>query len=123
MERADDETVQAYFESSWGDVEEQIDEIVSYFHQFDAERAEIVSTLYAAWNDLKILGRPHDEEAIVREVRENWHPRKQEIDKSRWQKALHWMEDEGLVPTGFGEPTKRRKRLTQEYRAHLSPWE
>jgi type I restriction enzyme S subunit len=45
LERADDETVQAYFEGSWGDVEEQIDEIVSYFHQFDAERAEIVSTL------------------------------------------------------------------------------
>lgn len=105
LEKADDETVQAYFESSWGDVGDQIDEIVSYFHQFDAERAEIVATLYAAWNDLKILGRPHEEEAIIREVRENWHPRKQETDESRWRKALHWMEDEGLVPTGFGEPT------------------
>jgi type I restriction enzyme S subunit len=105
LAKADDETVQAYFGSSWGDVGDQIDEIVSYFHQFDAERAEIVTTLYAAWNDLKILGRPHDEEAIIREVRENWHPRKQEIDESRWRKALHWMEDEGLVPTGFGEPT------------------
>ena len=105
LEKADDETVQAYFESSWGDVKDQIDEIVSCFHQFDAEQAEIVATLYAAWNDLKILGRPHDEEAIIREVRENWHPRKREIDESRWQKALHWMEDEGLVPIGFGEPT------------------
>jgi type I restriction enzyme S subunit len=105
LEQADDDTVQAYFESSWGDVEDQIDEIVSYFQQFDAERAEIVATLYAAWNDLKILGRPHDEEAIIREVRENWHPRKQEIDESRWRKALHWMKDEGLVPTGFGEAT------------------
>ncbi len=104
-EKADSATVQGYFESSWGDVEEQIDEIVSYFHQFDAERAEIVATLYAAWNDLKILGRPHDEIAIIREVRENWHPRKQEIDESRWRKALRWMKEEGLVPSGFGEPT------------------
>jgi hypothetical protein len=77
----------------------------SSFHQFDAERAEIVATLYAAWNDLKILGRPHDEEAIIREVRENWHPRKREIDESRWRSTLHWMKDEGLIPTGFGEPT------------------
>ena len=105
LEKADDETVQAYFESSWGDVGDQIDEIVSYFQQFDAERAEIVATLYAAWNDLKILGRPHDEEAIIREVQGNWHPRKQEIDDSRWRSALRWMKVEGLVPTGFGEPT------------------
>jgi type I restriction enzyme S subunit len=109
LEKADDETVQAYFESSWGDVGDRIDEIVSYFHQFDAERAEIVATLYAAWNDLKILGRSHDEEAVIREVQENWHPRKQEIDESRWRNALHWMRDEGLVPTGFGEPTIDRE--------------
>jgi type I restriction enzyme S subunit len=105
QEKADDETVQSRFEKSWGDVKEQIDEIVTYFHRFNAERAEIVATLYAAWNDLKILGRPHDEDDIIREVRENWHPRKQEIDESRWEKALQWMKDEGLVPTGFGEPT------------------
>jgi len=105
LEKADDDTVQSYFDERWGDVGEQIDEIVSYFHHFDAERAEIVATLYAAWNDLKILGRPHDEDAIIREVRENWHPRKQEIDESRWGKALRWMKEEGLVPTGFGEPT------------------
>ena len=110
LEKADDETVQAYFDSSWGDVGDQIDEIVSCFRQFDTERAEIVATLYAAWNDLKILGRPHDEEAIIREVRENWHPRKQEIDESRWRKALHWMKNEGLVPAGFGEPTIEEER-------------
>jgi type I restriction enzyme S subunit len=108
-EKADRDTVQSYFQESWGDVEEQIDEIVSYFHHFDAERAEIVATLYAAWNDLKILDRPHDEDAIIREVRENWHPRKREIDPSRWRKALRWMKDEGLVPTGFGEPTIERE--------------
>ncbi len=104
-DKADSDTVQSYFQGSWGDVEEQIDEIVSYFHHFDAERAEIVATVYAAWNDLKIFGRPHDEDAIIREVRENWHPRKREIEESRWRTALRWMKDEGLVPTGFGEPT------------------
>ena len=58
QEKADDETVQSRFEKSWGDVKGQIDEIVTYFHRFNAERAEIVATLYAAWNDLKISWSP-----------------------------------------------------------------
>jgi type I restriction enzyme S subunit len=106
-EKADDETVQGYFESSWGDVKDQIDEIVSFFHRFEnADQAEIVATLYAAWNDLLILDRPHDEDDIIDEVLHNWHPRKQTIDEDRWRNALRWMKDEGLVPSGFGEPTE-----------------
>ena len=105
QEQADDETVEGYFQESWGDIEEQIDEIVSYFHHFDAEQAEIVATLYAAWNDLLILDQPHSEDDIIHEVRHNWHPRKQTIDEDRWRRALRWMKEEGLVPSGFGEPT------------------
>ena len=105
-EKADDETVQGYFEGSWGDVKDQIDEIVSLFHRFEnADQAEIVATLYAAWNDLLILDRPHSEDDIIREVLHNWHPRKQTIDEDRWRDALRWMKDEGLVPSGFGDPT------------------
>jgi len=105
-EKADDETVQDYFERSWGDVKDQIDEIVSLFHRFEnADQAEIVATLYAAWNDLLILDRPHSEDDIIHEVRHNWHPRKQKIPEDRWRRALRWMKENRLVPTGFGDPT------------------
>jgi hypothetical protein len=105
-EKADDETVQDYFKRSWGDVKDQIDEIVSLFHRFEnADQAEIVATLYAAWNDLLILDRPHSEDDIIHEVRHNWHPRKQKIPEDRWRRALRWMKENGLVPTGFGDPT------------------
>jgi len=105
LEKAKEGKGEDYFQSSWGHVEEQIDQIVRQFRKFDTEQAEIVATLYAAWNDLLILDEPHEDDDIIREVLTNWHPRKQDINEETWRDALQWMQTEGLVPTGYGEPT------------------
>lgn len=66
------------------------------------QQAEIVATLYAAWNNLLLLGKKPDDEEIVFEARENWHPAKLEIERWRFFKGLEWMRENGLVPSGQG---------------------
>ena len=38
---------------------------------------------------------PDTDEAILREVLENWHPDKLSIPKSKWIETLEWMRREG----------------------------
>ncbi len=76
---------------------------------WDTERCAILSTLYAAWNDLIIWGVEPTDEAILREVLERWHESKKEIPEQRWRVAIAWMRKKGLKPTGFGRPTAERE--------------
>ena len=85
--------------------------LMRLFTQFNAEQAEIVATLYAAWNDEIIAGTPEpSDDAILAQVLDHWHPSKRErFSRTRWQQALAWMRDpEGghLVPTGHGASTR-----------------
>jgi type I restriction enzyme S subunit len=96
-----------YFEKYWGDRREEIDEVVDLFESVTtgkrpAQRAEIVATLYGAWNDLlHERDKPTDDE-IVSEARENWHEGKRRIETERWHRALAWMREHEFVPSGFG---------------------
>jgi type I restriction enzyme S subunit len=38
-------------------------------------------------------------------VRERWHERKERFAADQLQRALDWMRQHGLVPTGRGRPT------------------
>jgi len=95
-----------YFERYWADRRDAIQQVVDLLRPMKTEQAEIVATLYAAWNDFLIEGEDPDDHQIVREVLDNWDASKQRIAEERWYKALDWMRQKGLVPRGFGEPTK-----------------
>ena len=92
----------------------QLDDLINLFLKFDLERAEIIATLYAGWNNLLIDGKTPTDDEIVYESRENWSKRKLTIKRERFYKALQWMrKDEiGLVPIGFG--TKVLKPIKQK---------
>ncbi len=87
----------------------RIDEVLSLLGNFKTRECEIVSTLYAAWNDLLIDGGSTDDAAILHEASsaERWHKSKEQIAPERWRKALQWMKDKGLVPVGYGKHTRR----------------
>ena len=76
---------------------------------FKTERTitcEIVATLYGAWNDLLLESMNPTGKQIVDEVMTNWHESKERIKLDRWFKALKWMRQNDIVPTGYGMSTK-----------------
>lgn len=94
--------------SHWSDKLQKIDEVLRLLGKTSPEKCEIVSTLYAAWNDLLIDGAQITDKLIITEAShpERWHEAKAAIDPTRWPKALDWMREHNLVPTGYGKQTR-----------------
>lgn len=76
--------------------------LIGHFIGWDKTRAEIVATVYAAWNNLLLLGRIPSDEEIVLEATQNWHVDKLKIRRERFFNCLGWMRTYGLVPKGRG---------------------
>ena len=93
---------------------EQLDKLINLFLQFDLERAEIVATVYAGWNNLLLDGKTPTDDEIVYESRENWSKRKLKIERERFYKALAWMRkpEVAIIPQGNGlrvnKPEKKK---------------
>jgi type I restriction enzyme S subunit len=80
----------------------EVDALINLMLPLNTRQAEIVATLYAAWNNLLLLGLTPSDEDIVYEARENWHDSKRGIEREKFFKGLEWMRKHGLVPTGRG---------------------
>ena len=85
-----------------GDHAAAVDELMSLLLPLNTRQAEIVATLYAAWNNLLLHGDSPSDEEIVYEARENWHTSKLEIERAKFFRGLEWMRQKGLVPAGKG---------------------
>jgi type I restriction enzyme S subunit len=73
---------------------------------WDTDRREMTVTLYAAWNDFILEGRPVIDEAIVDEVMHSWNDKKLRFGKNKWLAVLAEMKKhELLIPSGFGQRT------------------
>ncbi len=82
-----------------------IHRLIKLMRTWDTKSCEILSTTYAAWNDLLIWKREPTETAIFHEILNRWHPNKRDVPEKRWHDAIAWMKKEGFVPTGFGRAT------------------
>ncbi|MDM8347396.1 restriction endonuclease subunit S [Pseudomonas sp. sp1636] len=97
---------QAY-DSAWSTAERAtIERVVDLMRDWDTDRCEMTVTLYAAWNDFILEGRPVTDEAIVDEVMHSWNDAKLRFGKNEWLAVLAKMKkQEILTPTGFGQRT------------------
>ena len=95
--------------SYWQDKISKINEVLQLLGPLRPDQCEIVSTLYAAWNDLLIDDAEVTDERIIEQASkaELWHKTKEAIDPDRWPKALQWMRDRHLVPTGYSKHTRK----------------
>ncbi len=95
------------FDSAWSTVERAtIKQVIDLMRDWDTDRCEMTVTLYAAWNDFILEGRPVTDAAIVDEVMHSWNDAKLRFDKSEWLAVLVEMKKhELLIPTGFGHRT------------------
>lgn len=80
----------------------EVDALINLLLPLNTRQAEIVATLYAAWNNLLLLGRLPSDEEIVYEARENWHSSKLEIEREKFFRGLEWMRKQGLIAAGRG---------------------
>lgn len=84
-----------------------IEQVIELMRDWDTDRCEMTVTLYAAWNDFILEGRPISDEAIVGEVMHSWNDTKLRFGKTEWLAVLAEMKKhKTLMPTGFGKRTK-----------------
>ncbi|MDR2438178.1 MAG: restriction endonuclease subunit S [Planctomycetaceae bacterium] len=100
---------QKYFSSYFGEKQNQIEHVLKLTEKLDTERCEIIATLYGAWNDLIIQNETVTDNRIIDEVRNHWHESKQRFNEERLKKALGWMRENQLIPTGWGNLLKLSK--------------
>lgn len=96
-----------------GDRATAVDELIKLLLPLNSRQAEIVATLYAAWNNLLLLGHSPSNEDIVYEARENWHESKLEIEREKFFKGLEWMRQQGLVPMGRGQYVAKKGKQSK----------
>jgi len=103
--------IDAFARGHLEDETEDVLHVVNVCRELTTDQAEIVATLFACWNDLLIRKEADTEELIVGEFLGHWHPKKARFSRQRLRKALQWMREHDLVPTGRGPLTSKKRSL------------
>jgi len=85
-----------------------IDEFLSLFKTASFDKCEIISTLYAVWNNRIILQQEITDE-LLKEDFLNWDKHKAKY-KDRLDGALNWMRKENIIPVGWGKLIDKPKK-------------
>lgn len=91
---------------------QRVNEIISYFKKYDYEQPEIVSTLYAVWNNRIILQEQITNDLLIDDFYK-WDEQKKKYERSRLEKALTWMRNKNFIPDGWGKMIKKAKKTTR----------
>jgi type I restriction enzyme S subunit len=94
-----------------GEHKAEFDRLLGLFADLNTEKAEIVATLFAAWNDFLIDGKTPTDDEIIHEVRENWHESKKRFTPDKLAAWLKWMRKNRLIPQGCGPRTQQQLTL------------
>lgn len=94
-----------YYDKYFADYDSEIERIIGIFMDYDADQAEIVATLFAAWNDFVIDRKEFTDEQLVDEVLNNWNDSKKRFSKDAWLRAIEQMRQNNIIPKGYGKRT------------------
>lgn len=81
------------------------EKLMKIMRKATTEQAEIIATVFAAWNDLIQAGVKPSPEIIINEVRKNWAETKERFTPARLRIALNWLKEMKLTPLGLGPRT------------------
>jgi hypothetical protein len=82
---------------------DKVDSLLKWMLPMKVQQAEIVATVFAAWNNLLLDGKQPSDEEIVFESRENWHPNKLKIARDKFFSCVDWLKEQNMVPEGKGK--------------------
>lgn len=94
-----------YYDRYFAKYDAEINRIIDIFKPYTTDQAEIIATLFAAWNDAIIDGNDFSDEDIVNDVLNNWNDSKKRFSKDVWLRALDTMRKNNLIPKGYGKKT------------------
>lgn len=94
-----------YYDRYFAKYDAEINRIIDIFKPYSTDQAEIIATLFAAWNDAIIDGNDFSDEDIVNDVLNNWNDSKKRFSKDVWLRALDTMRKNNLIPKGYGKKT------------------
>jgi hypothetical protein len=86
-----------------GDRTREVDQLLRWMTPMTVRKAELVATVFAAWNNLLLSGKQPSDEQIVAEARENWHAKKLTIDRRNFFAVLNQLRNAGIEPLGRGK--------------------
>ncbi|MGV0978424.1 restriction endonuclease subunit S [Empedobacter falsenii] len=90
------------------DLKELINDFISKFKNTNYERPEIISTLFAVWNN-RIIRNEMITDALLKKDFLEWDEQKVRYE-NRLDDALVWMRNNNIVPTGWGNEIKSVKK-------------
>lgn len=94
-----------YYNRYYSGYDDKIESIIEIIKNCSTDKAEMIATLYASWNDFIIKREKVSDIQIVKDVRENWHDRKKRFKEEEWLNVLDEMKQIELIPRGNGNLT------------------
>jgi type I restriction enzyme S subunit len=93
---------------------EKINGLIATFKSFDYKIPEIISTIYAVWNN-RIIKKEEISTVLLKQDFLDWDKGKEQYvhPKDRVTPAIKWMKENGFVPNGWGkliEPPKNKAK-------------
>jgi len=87
---------------------EDINNLLSKIKKMDLARAEIVSTLYAVWNNRIIMKQTINDDLLLKDFFD-WSAHKSDFSKDLVLRGLNYMRQERIIPIGWGKYIDKSK--------------
>lgn len=94
-----------YYAKYFSEYNSEIERIIDVFRNYTTEQAEIIATLFAAWNDAIIDKKQFTDDDIVDAVLNNWHESKKRFPRQVWLRAMNEIRKNHIIPKGYGKHT------------------
>lgn len=99
--------VEMAYEKYPKELREQVDALIDKLDTMDLAGAEILSTLYAVWNN-RIIKQEHITDDLLIADFYAWSTHKADFEESRVRKALNYMRYNNIIPVGWGRYIDKR---------------
>ena len=94
--------VEMAYEKYPKELREQVDALIDKLNTMDLAGAEMLSTLYAVWNNRIIMQEQITDDLLIADFYA-WSKHKADFGEARVRKALNYMRIESIIPTGWGK--------------------
>lgn len=94
--------VEMAYEKYPKELREQVDALIDWLNTMDLAGAEMLSTLYAVWNNRIIKREQITDDLLIADFYA-WSAHKADFEEARVRKTLNYMRDNNIIPVGWGK--------------------